>query len=239
MYTLNHKYFLQFMLKNSYISINKALEFCDKHPIDKVSNLTTLKQFITEINFNIKKQYLKLVILKCEVTSNDFLVLVNSANDDITKLQSVYNVSELDYFQHLLHELVVVSENHRLKKMNCFNMTTVKGLSKDNIEKLLTKLMDNGYLVEKDSYVYLGARCIVEFAPHFNENCRDYYSDCFLCSEMVFVGGICASCDKLMHKNCLDKYLAKKRACPSCKVDWVELDYANTQASNDSSLMED
>ncbi|KAK4872877.1 hypothetical protein RN001_014906 [Aquatica leii] len=235
MYSLDHKYFLQFMLKNSYISIDKALEFCHKHPID-VTDLASLKRFISVINAKITQQDLKLLVLKCEVTNDDALALVNTANDDITKLQNVYSANELEYFQLLLHELVV-SENHRLKKMGCFNLTLIRGLTKDHIEKLLTKWIKNGYLVEKDSYVYLGARCIIEFAPYLSAHCKHFYSDCFLCSEAVFVGSTCASCNKIMHKSCLDKYLTKKNQCPECKRDWEDLEIQVTQ-DNDASTSE-
>ncbi|KAK5639883.1 hypothetical protein RI129_010694 [Pyrocoelia pectoralis] len=209
MYNDDHRYFLQFMLENSYISIERALEFCNKHSIENAKDRNELKQFITVINDKISKQDLKINFLKCEVTGEDKLALLNTANDDICKLQNIFQPHELEYFQLVLNRLIE-AEDHQIKKMECYNLnTTTKRITVDTIEKLLITWTAQGYLVENGSYLCLGARCVAEFAPYFNVHCKDYYSNCFLCSEI-----------QIMHKHCMEKYLNKHERCPSCKRTW-------------------
>ncbi|KAF5287766.1 hypothetical protein FQA39_LY15702 [Lamprigera yunnana] len=223
MYTLNHKYFLQFMLQNSYVSVRKALEFCNKTAIAEVTNAATLKAFMVEINLEIADQKLNLVVVPCQVTGDYKLILLNTANDYVAKLQDTFTSNDLEYFQNVMHELVI-SDDHKLNKMSCYHLNVpVRGLTKDGMDKLLTTWVKGGYLVEKDSYIYFGPRCIMEFAPYFNSECKEYFSNCVLCSETVFVGCVCANCGKVMHRRCLNKYLAKKHKCPDCKMDWNEL----------------
>lgn len=208
------------MLQNSYIPIERALEFCNKHSIANVKDRDELEKFTTEINEKIAKHELKINFLKCEVTGEDKLSLLNTANDDICKLQNAFQPQELEYFQLVLNELIT-AEDHQIKKMACYNLnTTTKRISVDTIEKLLITWTSQGYLVENGSYLCLGARCVAEFAPYFNAHCKDYYSNCFLCSEIVFVGPICVSCKQIMHKHCMEKYLNKHERCPSCKRTW-------------------
>lgn len=123
----------------------------------------------------------------CEVTSAVNFTLLNTANDDICKLQNNYTPIETEYFQQLLKE-IITTDDHRIQSIACYNLTDALSgnLRKDNIEILLNKWVEEGYLVEKDSYIYLGPRCIVEFAPYFRQHCKDYYASCHLCSEPVF-----------------------------------------------------
>jgi len=240
MYGDPHKYFVQFMLKNSYISVEKALEFCQKH-VDEVNDMTTLKTFMSEINRTISKQELKISMLKCEVTGDVKLALLNTANDEISKLQNIFSPIETEYFQLLLKD-IIVSDEHKIQNMACFNLTNnlTATLRKDAVEKLLKKLIDEGYLVEKDSYMYLGPRCVVEFAPYFQTHCKDYYTICHLCSELVFTGKCCSSCTKLMHNHCIEKYLAKQNKCPNCKATWQEMEgNANGMHSQDDTHNQD
>ncbi|KAB0799038.1 hypothetical protein PPYR_06918 [Photinus pyralis] len=220
MYDDNHRYFLQYILHNSYIPIETALNFCTSNSIEAVKDGKELKQFVAEINDKISKQDLKINFLKCEVTGDDKLVLLNTVNDDVSKLQNSFRPAELEYFQLVLQELVT-ADDHQINKMQCYNLNmTANRINADTIEKLLEKWTSQGYLVENGSSMCLGARCVAEFDPYFKVHCKDYYSDCLLCSETVFVGSTCDACQSIMHRHCIDRYLTKHDQCPSCKRTW-------------------
>lgn len=151
-----------------------------------MGTLKNFKNFIMEINGEISKQELKIAIVKCEVTEDTKVLLLNTANDDITKLQNGFTSVELEYFQTLFKELITIPE-HKISTMACFNLSgsVANSIRKDNVETVLEKWRKEGYLVVKDSFTYLGARCIVEFAPYFSQHCKEYLSNCYLCSELV------------------------------------------------------
>lgn len=37
-----------------------------------------------------------------------------------------------------------------------------------------------------------------------------------------FQGKICAACNEVIHKHCVEKHLSRKNCCPICKKKWVE-----------------
>lgn len=152
-----------------------------------MENADKLEAFICEINKKIVAQKLKISVVHCEVTGDIKIALLNLANDAISKAQIGFAQEEIHYFQFLLEELIT-TDNHKIRKMICFNLKNMDTytLQKDKIEVLLDKLINTGYLAEKDAFVYLGARCIAEFAPYFHNNCKEYFTLCYLCSESLF-----------------------------------------------------
>lgn len=149
--------------------------------------MASLKEFTSVINREITKQEFKIVLNVCEVTGQKQVILINTANDDISKLQNAFSTTQLEFFQRILQE-IVTSEDKKLPHIYCLNLSTklTGKLTHRDAEKLIDKWTRMGYLVQHDSDIYLGSRCIIEFTSFFKGHCEDYVRNCSLCSELVF-----------------------------------------------------
>lgn len=149
--------------------------------------MNDLKSIIVEINEKISKQGLKISFIKCEVMCKDNIILLNTINDDICKHQNIFSATELEFFQTIIRE-IIMSDDHRINNISLINLTNTltTTLKKDLAEKNIETWTSLGYLVTKDGFSYLGARCIVEFTSYFQNHCKDYLNSCHLCSELVF-----------------------------------------------------
>lgn len=142
----------------------------------------SLTNFIKTINNGIKKQDLKIIKCKCELSEDEFLVLICTANDNINKLQNHYTQNELQFYNDIFHE-IVTDDDHRLKHIYCLNMSS--SISHSNSEVLLNKWIENGYFVQKNGFIYFGAKTIQEFHSIFHNDYKDYINICGLCNEIV------------------------------------------------------
>lgn len=202
-----------------------------------------LKLLIITTNREISQQYFKIALGTCEVTNQQLIIWLNTKNDDISKLQITFSAIELEYFHVILQE-ILNSENNRLTFVVVLNITSTltASFSRDNGQKALNKWFNGGYFVKKGDFVYLGTRLIMEFTSYLKSHRPDQI--CKLCSELVFTGRRCGTCDRLLHSYCLEKYLTNLDKCPSCKTQWVEKstdmtlptsqELRNIQASMDS-----
>ncbi|KAG5875130.1 hypothetical protein JTB14_015457 [Gonioctena quinquepunctata] len=224
------------MLRNGVETLENALAFC-KHVSEgeakKVQNMTDLKTLIIEINREISKQFFKIVISTCEVTSKNMIVWMNTKNDEISRLQNIYSALELEYFHSILQE-ILNSEEHKITFIVCINITsTLSGFfSRDSGQNVLNKWLKAGYFIRRDSHIHLGPRLILEFTSYLKTHYPD--SMCNLCSELVFTGSQCQSCNKTLHSYCLSKYLINQKSCPCCHTPWTEIHGGEVQNSHNS-----
>ncbi|XP_044265301.1 non-structural maintenance of chromosomes element 1 homolog [Tribolium madens] len=223
-----HKFFIQFMLTNGLVTVDKALKFFSEISPEQ-NQLIHLKSLIIEINRAIGLQYFKIATSICEVTGENVFIWINTKNDELSKHQLGFSPVELEYFHAIMQE-IITSENHQVLYPRCINITStlVGTLSRESGEKALIKWIKGGYFVKKQQFVYLGARTILEFTTYLRTNTEN--CTCSLCSELVFVGKNCGSCENTFHAFCIQKYLQNQCRCPSCKADWEE---ANTNTSMD------
>ncbi|XP_066257008.1 non-structural maintenance of chromosomes element 1 homolog isoform X2 [Euwallacea similis] len=215
-----HRFFVQYMLKRGTVSEEKALNYCRGLPVP-VENEAQLKLLILTINREISQQFFKIVFITCEVTQQRLIVWLNTRNDDISNLQITYSPIELEYFHVILQE-ILCSDDNKLTSIIVLNITSnlTEEFSRDSGQKILKIWIDGGYFVKKGNFVYLGPRLILEFMSHLKSICPNHI--CKLCSELVFTGKKCSSCDKLFHACCMHKYLDRQENCPMCKNRWVE-----------------
>ncbi|XP_030748170.1 non-structural maintenance of chromosomes element 1 homolog [Sitophilus oryzae] len=224
---LKQKMFIQFMIKNGAATTDQALSFCQ----DSVENFVELKLFIHEINREISKQNFKIGLTTCEVSNQDFVLWLNTKNDDVSKLQITYSTIELEYF-HVLMQEILISEHRRITYATALNITSslTSNFTRTNGQTVLKKWFAGQYFIKENSYVYLGSRLITEFTTYLKIQSPDQI--CKLCSELVFKGRICASCDSINHSYCLDKYLERQNNCPSCSEEWTEKDDGSLYTQN-------
>lgn len=203
-----HKLFLYYLLKNGVLTLANALQYCrdikagwlNLHMqiglfifklnyffLDEVTDPSSLKEFANVINRDITKQELEIVIGVCEITGQQHIAVINTANDEISKLQNVFTTLQLEFFQKILHE-IVTSEEKKLSQIFCLNLSTklTGKLAHADAERLIDRWSRMDYLVKHESDIYLGSRCIMEFTSFFKSYCKDYVQNCGLCSELVF-----------------------------------------------------
>lgn len=144
---------------------------------------------VNEINREISKQCYKIVFSVCEVSNQNQVALLNTKNDDISKLQISYSTIELEYFNAILQE-ILNSEEHRITFIVCINITSTltSQFSRDSGQKVLNKWLKGGYYVKRGDYIHLGPRTILEFTAYLRSSRPD--SICNLCSEIVFTVSI-------------------------------------------------
>lgn len=155
--------------------------------IAEVDDLSSLKGFLSIINGEIVAHGFRLCCTTCEVSGEDLIIWLNTRYDHLNKLQNTFSAIELEYFQILMREIIISKERCLLYSV-CGSLPTTltSPLSKTDAFNLLTKWIKSGYFVIKNSRVYLGARCILEFSSYFREHCSDYLNTCGLCSEILF-----------------------------------------------------
>ncbi|KAJ3637346.1 hypothetical protein MTP99_000815 [Tenebrio molitor] len=217
------------MLANGTVTANNALTFFEEISPEQCSS-AHLKSLIVEINREICKHSFKIASTTCEITGKKVFVWLNTKNDDLSRLQVGFSAVELEYFHAIMRE-IISSDEHYVEYPRCINISsTLTGtLSRANGEKVLIKWIKGGYFVKKDGHVCLGARTILEFTTYLRTNTEN--CSCNLCSELVFVGESCKSCEKTFHSFCIEKYFQKQQKCPSCKAEWED--------SHDSSMQVD
>lgn len=172
-----------------------------------MKDVTTLREFASVVNREITKQDFKIVLNTCEVTGQQQVILINTANDDISKLQNAFSAIQLEFFQKILQEIVQLGEK-KLSHIQCLNLSTklTGKVSQSDAEKLVEKWVRMGYLVIHDNNVYLGSRCVIEFTSFFRNYCNDYIQNCNLCSELLFKVSV-FSVIFLKVTNCLLSYV--------------------------------
>ncbi|CAG9765175.1 unnamed protein product [Ceutorhynchus assimilis] len=219
---IQQKYFVQYMIKNGTVPVQKALAICQKIPQGSIQDLVQLKYSIIVINREISKQYFKIANTTCEVTGQDLFIWANTKNDNISKLQITFKAIELEYFHAILQE-ILNSEDYRLKYIVVVNITSTltASFTRVNGQTLLTKWIKSGYFIKNGEYVHLGPRLILEFTSYLMTHRPD--QTCKLCSELVFTGKKCGSCGRLLHTHCLQKYLTNQSTCPVCKELWQDV----------------
>ncbi|KAL1491977.1 hypothetical protein ABEB36_012487 [Hypothenemus hampei] len=226
----NHRYLVQYMLRNGSVTLTKALSYCKNLP-EPVEDFRGLKIMILEINRKIQKNSFKIVLTTCEVTSQEQVVWLNLKNDDISKFQIAYNPLELEYFHAILQE-ILNSEDHRLLYVTVLNITSTltAQFSRDSGQKVLTKWFKGGYYIQSGDFVYLGSRLILEFTSYLKAHMPNQI--CPLCSELAFTGQHCNACGKLLHSHCISNYLKTQKHCPSCNSLWTGSEHNRTSNQN-------
>lgn len=149
---------------------------------------TGLELFLSKINRKITRHSFKIAYVTCEVTGKEFLVWLNTKNDNVSKTQNTFSPAELEYFQIILAE--IINSNEKCIPLNiCLNLSgtlVANVMFKTHAQTTIKKWVKGGYLVNCNGKIYLGPRCIHEFSSYFRR-LEDGINVCGLCSEIVFV----------------------------------------------------
>lgn len=148
-----------------------------------------------------------------------YLVFISTSESAINKLQTNWNVAEVELFRLIMRE-IVTSEEFCRTIIYCMNLTSevhVRPITKAKAEAVIRKWIQLGYFYELDEDIYFGPRMIAEFGTNLRTLYKDFVAVCNICKAIVFWGPRCGNCEEMVHKECIEKYLSRIKECPACK----------------------
>lgn len=124
---------------------------------------------------------------KCEVTGNKYCCLVNTGNDDISRLPVQFTTLDYELFQIIINE-IILTDTRFLTGIYSLNLVSKckTAVSKDDMQKKINNYCDAGYLVKNDGNIYLGPRTILEYDDYFKKEFSERIVTCPLCSNTVY-----------------------------------------------------
>lgn len=174
-----------------------------------------------------------------------YLIMVNTNHDSVTELATQYTAIEMAFIRELVQVFVKHNQNTAINALAQFDLIinadnenygaaattalhlggkmTPKLASRD-VQTLLDKLSDDGWIgIQKGNY-YLTTRSIAELQDYFKQQYGERILECVFCLDMVTMGEHCANaqCGVRLHKHCADSQFNNSAdpRCPSCNNRW-------------------
>ncbi|KAG4071730.1 hypothetical protein HA402_011884 [Bradysia odoriphaga] len=222
-----HRGFLQIVMSRGSISTdsaNKVLVDLFASQSRGVPSEDDLQPIVDAINEKIHVFDQRIDIVTSQYDDKAFVVMVNTSQSAITKLQATYKQTEIEFFRLLMKE-VAMAEEHSLRKISVLNIMNPNrnkdvNLTMTQLEKLLNDWIEEGYFYEQNGHVYFGVRSVAEFGEFLRSKFN--VDSCQLCKSVLLKGVDCNgdTCNGRFHTSCLRKYMAKNTKCPKCKKVW-------------------
>jgi hypothetical protein len=191
--------------------------------------------------------------------------LVNSVSDPLTQMATTKTSEEIFYLRRFLDAMFESYNTKRKEVMAVSSMQALetkirkgarqsegesstqavdKGLTGDQVEKLLAKLMHEKWISKsREGFYSLAPRALMELRSWL----VDTYNDgdepeewqrikfCVACKEIITIGQRCANgdCNIRLHNVCEDAYWRANpnRTCPRCKAGWDGKHYVGQKAA--------
>uniref|UniRef100_A0A8C4NKY5 Non-structural maintenance of chromosomes element 1 homolog n=1 Tax=Eptatretus burgeri TaxID=7764 RepID=A0A8C4NKY5_EPTBU len=234
-----HRLFLQHLMVRPCLEAPEVCKLQEQccHAFEEHYEPDSLKNFVETINGNLIP--LGFVEIRQGVSQEGSKVyaLVNTAETEITLMASDYTESELEVFKMILEQVVVSSQGSvsSVRVLNLSDKIKGKKIKKDEVQVLLQRLVQDGWLFDNNGDISLSTRCLLEMEPYI---CRHYpdVDKCFLCKTIALQGEACAECNCRMHSYCAKKYMKPNRStfCPQCKAS-MSLSPGATQSDSSTS----
>lgn len=224
----NHRRFLQSMMSISVMDEHEAKALyqycCDVHKAQCVPD--KLDDFIDTINAKLQPMFMQIRKGMSEDNGQQYYVLVNMAETDITRMSSDYADNELELFRKTM-DLIVSSESGKVSSTDVLNIAdtlTTKKLKKSEAEQVLNRLVQDKWINEKRGEFSLSTRCIIEMEPYIRRMYDDQVKVCHICRNIALQCQICDSptCAIKIHNPCVARYFKGRvePRCPACDEFW-------------------
>jgi len=227
-YHNGHRLFLQAFVSKRLIKEKEAkdlyMKVCNICEAD--GNPDEFLDFISLINKQLESLFMEIRRGCAEDTGHVYFSLVNKAEDEHSKLATEYQAHEIELIKLALN-LIIESQNGSVSSLDLVNlgMDLTKRIPAQASEELIMKLVEDGWLTEKDGKVFFGPRTTIELGQYLRNKYKEQIGECPLCHDFVVMGDICENCDVKLHKYCaalsFQKLPANKRKCPKCKTEWT------------------
>lgn len=122
-----------------------------------------------------------------EISGERMCCLINTGNDEISKIPGEFTVIDHELFENILKE-IMLSDAKYISGIFCLNLGS-KGkatISKDSIQRKIDKLCDIGYLAKDEGNIYLGPRSTSEYEDYLRQQYSNRITTCNLCSDYVY-----------------------------------------------------
>nr|XP_039260527.1 non-structural maintenance of chromosomes element 1 homolog [Styela clava] len=216
------KYFLQAMMQKGSATDHECDSLIDEcfKVTEKDRNQWTLSSFITSVNKQIQPFHLEIRKGNDEDSGQDVYALISVTDHDINHLVIGGNFTkiEIEIF-HRAVDLIVSSNTGMVSSTDILNITEElpqKNILKSEIEILITKLVKQNWVGEKDGMVYLTPRSILELEPYIKAELKNEVLYCNICKSMVLKGVNCKRCRSRIHLYCASTYF-RGRSMDECK----------------------
>ncbi|KAG8196667.1 hypothetical protein JTE90_006577 [Oedothorax gibbosus] len=188
-----------------------------------------LKIFIEKINCALQPLSMNIKKGIDELTAKQCYVLVNIADTPISRLSSEYESLDLELFKKIVSSIVEseegkISSTTVLNFADDINKTLTKKVSRRDVNDILKKFIESGWLCEQRGYVFFSTRAIFELQHFFKENFPNSITTCVWCKNIVFQGASCISCGKKVHIYCREHYVERtgNRLCHACNSNFCD-----------------
>ncbi|GFX17418.1 non-structural maintenance of chromosomes element 1 homolog [Trichonephila clavipes] len=210
-----HKIFLQAFMWKKICNSDEVRDLFKKcHIITNVES-GDLPVFVMKINSALKPLNMAIHKGTDELTGESYYILINSNNNNISRLVPEYKVQELEVFKSITSS-IVKSDDGKISSTDALNLEIEAKISKKEVNDMLQMFKKDGWLCEKEGYFFFSTRAIAELQHFFRENYADYVSSCELCKNIVFQGPSCNNCERKLHNHCKESYFTRSKVCPTC-----------------------
>lgn len=223
-----HRLFLQTFVAKKLLSERDTEQIYEKirKRLGMDSEVDLLNEFIKTINKELVPLYLEIRAGRAEDSGQKYFALVNSLEDEPSKLATDFNPQEIEFIKKVI-EAIVVSPEGFASSTDLLNLchTLTKKLTANASQDLLNLLSSKNWLCEKKGQVSLGPRSVIELGQYLENKFKEHITVCQMCHTIVVMGDICNHCDVKIHKYCIETRFeglsADKKKCPACKKTWA------------------
>ncbi|KAK4518137.1 uncharacterized protein ATC70_001488 [Mucor velutinosus] len=224
----SHRLFMQSMLSKKMVTEQEAM-----HIYAKVCDATSrpadvdFSSFVSVLNKELDKLDYSLRLSRNEQNGIMYVIMVNTNQDSATELATQYTAIEMAYIRELFDLIINADdENFGTSSRTALQLggkMTPKLASRD-VQTLLDKLLDDGWIGLQKGCYFLTTRSIAELQDYFKQLYGERILECIFCLDMVTMGEHCANaqCSVRLHKHCADSQFNNSAdpRCPSCSSRW-------------------
>ncbi|XP_028417117.1 non-structural maintenance of chromosomes element 1 homolog isoform X2 [Dendronephthya gigantea] len=221
----SHRLYLQCFMARPFMSEKEAKESYSSCVEVFQDNFdpANFQRCINTINNALQPLFLEIRKGVSEDDGKYYYGLVNSSEDQISKLATSYTAHDVEYFRKVL-DTFVQSDDGTATSVELLHGAAdlQKSMSASHAEKLLNMWVKGKWLSQSLGDYWLGPRAVLELQPYLKRVYEDYVMDCKICMDFVLRGQSCVACDFKIHHHCAARYFKGRsvRKCSNCNIDW-------------------
>ncbi|XP_042897879.1 non-structural maintenance of chromosomes element 1 homolog isoform X2 [Parasteatoda tepidariorum] len=213
-----HRMFIQIMMGKKICSAEEIRRLHRDCHEKNGTQRGDLKEFVEKINNAINPHNLAIKKGKDEISGEEYYVLINTANDELSRLNTIYKSKDLELFKRIIIG-IVESEDGKVSSSTVLNNASAVDIRIKDANETIIRFNKDGWLLEQEGSLYFSTRAIVELEHFLMTNYGELVSRCSVCKNIVLQGVNCASCDTKIHFHCKENYFSKvavNNTCPGC-----------------------
>jgi len=191
-------------------------------------------QMVAKVNRQLRPYNIEISRGPNESDGTIHYALINTADNDITRMASIWTQKELIYYKKVV-TAIVESDTTSItwtKLLNIGRNDEMK-LTVSAAENLMNKWMDQKWFEElSDGNIAIGVRSLLEM----NVYIRDHFDvkDCLRCKILCVRGLDCMSCSSKLHYHCSDSQYIQDNKCPNCHKQFADTEHMNSGTTADN-----